>query len=67
MEHISGGRKVKDYAVAFVGDDALPEGVDWAFIKCDCTLIFAVKEHAVSAALLAEAWGTFRELPVLAA
>jgi hypothetical protein len=67
MEHtiLGQGESVKDYAVAYLGDEALPEGVDWVFITQGDTLVFAVKERAVSAELLAEAWGTFRELPAL--
>lgn len=57
---------MKDYAVAYVGQDALPEGVDWVFITHGKTLVFAVKEQAVSAELIAQAWGTFREHPALA-
>jgi hypothetical protein len=59
-------KSVSGYAVAYVGDDALPEGVDWVFIAQGGTLVFAVKEQAVSAELLADAWGAFREIPALA-
>lgn len=58
---------MKGYAVAYVGRNALPEGVDWVFIAQGETLVFAVKKHAVSAELLADAWGTLREHPELAA
>ena len=61
MEHISGlGGDVKDYAVVFVNDDALED--DWLFIEADGTLVFAIKERAVCAKTLADAWGAFREL-----
>lgn len=66
MGHTISGQQrdsVTDYAVAYVGADALPAGVDWVFIAQGETLIFAVKQEAVSAELLADAWGTFRELP----
>lgn len=57
------GEQMQTYAVAYLEEDALPQGTDWVFIDQGQTLIFAVKERAVSAELLAEAWGTFRELP----
>lgn len=53
---------MKDYAVAYVGDDALPEDVDWAFIMQGDLLVFAIKRYSVTPAALAEAWGTFRTM-----
>lgn len=63
MEHndSGAGARMRDYAVAFVGDNALHE-VDWVFIEQDEMLVFVIKEEAVSPQTLADAWAVFRQM-----
>lgn len=43
--------------VAFVGDDELPDGCDWAYVTLDDgTDLFVIKASCVTPEALSEAW-----------
>lgn len=44
------------YRVIMVGDDDLPEGVDWALVREPGTVYAFIKESKVTGCALSEAW-----------
>lgn len=44
--------------VAFVNDDELPEGHDWALVQDAGNLWFLIKQSRVTPAVLTDAWRT---------
>lgn len=52
---------MKSYCVRVVGEDALPEGHDWAFLCGATRVVLVVKEVAAGrAGVLEEAWAAYR-------
>jgi len=49
-----------DYEVAFVDDDALPDGNDWVLVKMPDCWVFAVKRSRVSPQTMQEGWAAYR-------
>lgn len=50
------------HEVAFIDDNALPEGHDWALVEVAGDVYFVVKRSRVSPQVLEEGWAAFRHL-----
>jgi hypothetical protein len=52
------------YGIKIVGDDDLPSGIEWAFIKTTGggLLLCLARTSAGSARVLAEAWAAFQKI-----
>lgn len=51
-----------EYLVRFIGDHQLPEGVDWAFMRCESETVCFIKRSRVCPAVLSEAWVAWERL-----
>lgn len=56
------GPTVREYGVVFCGEQDLPDGQDWTFVRCDTRVCFFVREDAVTERTLEDAWLAFREM-----
>lgn len=55
------GQCVFDYKVVLVGDQDLPQGVDWAIARCDDRMVAFLKRSAITDSMLEEAWAAAEE------
>lgn len=54
------------YSIRFVGDDDLPAGHDFVLVECRRgSVVVALRERAISPAVLEDAWAAYRAVRVL--
>lgn len=50
------------HTVEFVGDQDMPDGIDWLMIEAEGAVICALRRSTLCPRVIEEAWSVYREL-----